>query len=255
MQEWGILVLTGFGVGLVVGLTSLGGATLLTPFLILVVGVRPHIAIGTDVLYAAATKIVGSFIQWRQGLVEMKVVRAMAIGSLPAGLLASLAVATMGRLSYISDKRLRELIGITLVVVTLLVVFRGGTSITKPTKWSSPRHRDMAASIWGAIVGSIVGLTSIGSGTLVLPFLLWAYDIPAARLVATDMFHAAILLSLTGALFAGFGSIQWNLVVLLTAGALPGVTIGSRLAHRLPDKVLRVVLVAVLLFSAWKLLQ
>jgi uncharacterized membrane protein YfcA len=84
---------------------------------------------------------------------------------------------------------------------------------------------------------------------------LWAYDIPAARLVATDMFHAAILLSLTGALFAGFGSIQWNLVVLLTAGALPGVTIGSRLAHRLPDKVLRVVLVAVLLFSAWKLLQ
>jgi uncharacterized membrane protein YfcA len=245
----------GFGVGFLVGLTSMGGATLTTPFLILVLGVRPQFAIGTDLIYASLTKIVGGVIHWRRGLVDTRIVRALAIGSVPGGITGSLAVYALGRLSPVSDTVLRDCIGATLLVVTLWLALRGNWSRAKPARWRSDRHRDWATASWGALVGVIVGVTSIGSGTLILPFLMWAYDAPAARLVGTDIFHAAILLATTGFLFAGFGSVQWDLLPWLLCGSLPGVALGSRLAPRLPERALRLVLMAILLLSAWKLIR
>lgn len=245
----------GFGVGFIVGLTSMGGATLMTPFLILVLGVRPHLAVGTDLVYASPTKSVGALIHWKQGLVDLRIARTMALGSLPAGVAGSLAVYAVGRLSPPADRYLRDSIGITLLAVTAALALRGRWHGRRPARWRSARRRDLATVAWGALIGAVVGFTSIGSGTLILPFLVWAYDVPAARLVGTDVFHAAILLTATGSVLAGLGGVQWDVLPWLLAGSLPGVTLGSRLAPRLPEKALRLVLMAVLLVSAWKLTQ
>ncbi len=104
-------------------------------------------------------------------------------------------------------------------------------------------------------MGAVVGFTSSGSGTLILPFLVWAYDERVSRLVGVDMFHAAILLAFTGGLLAGVGSAQWNLLAWLLAGSLPGVALGSRLALQFPGRALRFILMAVLLLTAWKLIR
>ncbi len=249
------LLLMGFGVGFIVGLTGMGGATLMTPFLILVLGVRSSFAIGTDLVYASVTKILGAVIHWKQGTVDPRIVRTLAMGSLPAGIAGSLAVYAMGRVSPSADRYLRDAIGLTLLAVTAALALGGRWRRGKPPQWRSARRRDLATAGWGALIGAVVGFTSIGSGTLILPFLVWAYDVPAARLVGTDIVHAAILLAVTGAFFSGFGTVQWGVLPWLLAGSLPGVALGSRLAPRLPEKALRVILMAVLLVSAWKLIK
>jgi hypothetical protein len=249
------LIAMGLGVGFIVGLTSMGGATLMTPFLILILGVRPHLAVGTDLVYAALTKMIGGAIHWKQGLVDMRITRTMAMGSIPGGIAGSLGVYALGRLSPASDHYLRDCIGVTLTAVTLALALGGRWAHGRVAQWKSARRRDLATIGFGVLIGAVVGFTSIGSGTLVLPFLVWAYDAPAARLVGTDIFHAAILLTVTGGLFTGFGSVQWNMLPWLLAGSLPGVALGSRLAPRLPERFLRLILMGVLLLSAWKLIR
>jgi hypothetical protein len=244
----------GFGVGFIVGLSSMGGATLMTPFLILLLGVRPHLAIGTDLIYASVTKIAGALIHWKQGLADMRIARTLALGSVPAGIGGAVAAYAVGRMTPGADRYLRDAIGIALVAVTLALVLGGRWHARQPAQWRTARRRDLATIAWGALIGAVVGFTSIGSGTLVLPFLVWAYDVPAARLVGTDIVHAAILLAVTGGIFAGVGGVQWDVLPWLLAGSLPGVALGSRLAPRLPERALRRILLAVLLFSAWKLI-
>ena len=255
MSEGLTLLVSGLGVGFLIGLTSMGGATLMTPFLIVILGVRPQTAIGTDLAYAAVTKIAGAYIHWRQGLVDLRITRSLALGSLPAGLVGAAAVYLLGRLTPNSDRLLRDGIGIVLIVVSLTLALRGHWSRSRAMIWSTTRQQSTATSAWGALIGAVVGFTSIGSGTLVLPFLVWAYDVPAAKLVGTDICHAAILLTVTGGFFAGTGGVEWSLLPWLLAGSLPGVALGSRLAPRLPDKALRWILMAVLLLSAWKLFR
>jgi uncharacterized membrane protein YfcA len=252
--EHAALLLMGFGVGFLVGLTGMGGAALMTPFLILVLRRRPGIAIGTDLVYASVTKILGAVIHAKQGMVDWPVARALMRGSVPAGIAGALAVHAMGRLSPAADRYLRDAIGFTLLAVTAALALRGSWGRAKPVEWSSPRRRALATAGFGALVGGVIGFTSIGSGALILPFLIWAYDIPAARLVGTDILHAAILLSATGAFFIGFGAVEWGILPWLLAGSLPGVAFGSRLAPRVPERALRAILIAVLLLSAWKLI-
>jgi uncharacterized membrane protein YfcA len=243
----------GLAAGFVVGLTSMGGATLMTPFLIFVVGLRPHLAIGTDLVYASLIKVVGALIHWKQGSVDMRMVRLLALGSLPTGIAGSLAACAVGRLPAVGDRYLRTAIGLALLAVIVALTFAGRWNARALARWPAKRHRDLATTGWGAVIGAIVGFTSVGSGTLVLPFLLWAYNAPAARLVGTDMVHAAVLLTATGGLFVALGGVQWDVLPWLLAGSLPGVAVGARLSPYLPETVLRLTLMAVLLASAWKL--
>lgn len=245
----------GLAVGVLVGLTGMGGAAVMTPFLILVLNRRPSVAVGTDLVYASLTKILGAVIHWKQGMVDWRIARALARGSLPAGLAGAFAVHAVGRLSAASDRYLRDAIGVTLLAVTVSLAMRGRWRYGKPAQWTDMRSREVAAGCFGAAVGAVIGFTSIGSGALVLPFLIWAYDVPAALLVGTDILHAALLLSITGAVFTSFGAVEWNILPWLLAGSLPGVAIGSRLAPRLPEKALRAILIAILLLSAWKLIK
>ncbi len=248
------LPLTGFVVGLLIGLTSMGGAALMTPFLILVLGVRPVIAVGTDLAYCAVTKLVGAWVHWRQGTVDVQVVRRLACGSLPGALLGVLMVGGLHRGGLDPDKYVRLVLGVVLVVASALFILRsvgsGQALLTGPflRRWVGT-----ATVAWGSVVGFIVAVTSVGSGSLVVPFLLILYPMLPAQVVGTDVFHAALLVSVTAAGHASIGSVDWHLAVALLSGSLPGVILGSYLAPRLPAGPLRVGLACVLLASGLKL--
>jgi uncharacterized protein len=243
-----ILYLVGlsFPTGMLIGLTGIGGAALMTPLLILIIGVTPALAVGTDLVYATITKALGAVMHWKQGHVDLRVVRKLASASLPAGILGALTATALHRRS---DAHLKTTIGIVLVFVVIVLLFQRNATTAK-----TARHIDLMTLACGAFVGFLVGLTSIGSGSLILPFLLLGHRLTTVRAIGTDIFHAAILAALTAAVHVASGSVQWSLVPWLLAGSLPGVAIGSRLAPRLPQPILRSVLILVLLMSAVKLI-
>ena len=236
------MVAMSFGVGLLIGLTSIGGAALMAPFLILVAGVRPVTAVGTDLLYGAVTKSVGAWVHVRQGTVDLPLVRKLAAGSIPGGLAGSLAVVLLPRFTAEADRVLRSAIGALLVVVALLLLVRMMFSWERPVALSG-----RAAARWGAAVGFCVGATSVGSGSLLAPFLMLLYPSKTVRAVGTDIFHAAVLVSVTGVAHALAGGVEWQLMPALLAGSIPGVLLGARLAPLVPPRPLRTGLAAVLL--------
>jgi len=243
-----------FLVGALIGVTSMGGAALMTPFLVIALGVRPVIAVGTDLIFSAATKIFGAWMHWREGTVDVKTAGWLAAGSLPGGAIGVFLIRYLHQLNLDVDRWVREGIGIGLIVVAaaLLVRTLHGKSIRAPKRLML-RHSRAATAIWGFAVGLVVGFTSLGSGSLIIPFLMVLYPQKSARAVGTDVFHAAILVAATGSLHAGAGHVDWSLLPLLLGGSIPGVMIGSYLAPRLPERPLRVGIGLLLLVSGAKL--
>jgi uncharacterized protein len=241
------LAIASFIIGILIGLTSIGGAALMTPFLIVFAGVRPLMAVGTDLVYGALTRIVGAGMHWRQGSVDLRVVRLLALGSVPASLLGFLAGHNLYRFGINGDEWVRHAIGVVLVVVAVGMLYRtiffGKTSHHPP----QPPRPALTVAV-GALVGFTVGLTSIGSGSLLVPFLVLLFPKSPSRVVGTDVFHAAILVTASAFLYINVGQVEWQLVPALLAGSIPGVIIGSMLAARLPVRPLRVGL-SVLLFA------
>lgn len=240
-------------VGLLVGLTSMGGAALMTPLLILVFGVRPMLAVGTDLAYGAITKIAGAMMHFRQGTVDMKVAFRLACGSIPAGVLGVLTVSGLHRIGIDADQWIRRLLGWVLMIVAATILAR---CFYGPMKFSSTAfasHERSMTIVWGAFVGFLVGLTSVGSGSLLAPFLLMLFPNNPSRAVGTDVFHAAILVSATAFFHVQGGNVDWHLVPILLAGSVPGVLVGSYLAPKLPGRTLRFSLGAVLLATGLKL--
>jgi uncharacterized protein len=237
------LVGLSFPTGILIGLTGIGGAALMTPLLILIIGVTPALAVGTDLVYATITKALGATMHWKQGHVDLTAVKTLLSTSVPAGILG----AFLARAIH-SDAQLRIAIGLVLIFVVLVLLVQKNVSSLKPV-----RHLNRMTLACGAFVGFLVGLTSIGSGSLILPFLLLGHRLTPVRAVGTDIFHAAILAAFTAAVHVMSGSVQWSLLPWLLAGSLPGVAIGSRLAPRLPQPILRAVLIAILFVSAVKL--
>jgi uncharacterized membrane protein YfcA len=251
MEITSVLYLIGlsFPTGILIGLTGIGGAALMTPLLILVIGTSPSLAVGTDLVYATIAKALGAAVHWKLGHVDLRVVRKLLSASLPAGILGAF---TMIYLHRVSDAHLRTAIGVVLIFVVAVLVFQKNAPETKPL--STGRRLDWMTLACGGFVGFLVGLTSIGSGSLILPFLLLFHRLSTVRAVGTDIFHAAILAAFAAAAHVAVGGVQWNLVPWLLAGSLPGVAIGSRLAPRLPQPALRAVLILVLFVAAFKLI-
>jgi uncharacterized membrane protein YfcA len=250
------LLLMSFLVGLLIGLTSMGGAALMAPFLILVVGVRPVTAVGTDLVYGSVTKIFGAWVHWKQGTVDFQVVRRLATGSIPGGLLGSLLVILLPRLTKQSEHFEQRAIGILLIIVALILFAR--LLITAPLVSLSAKTmrflEERGTVIWGALVGFCVGLTSVGSGSLLAPYLLMLYPSKTAKIVGTDICHAAVLVSVTGLAHAASGGVEWNLIPILLAGSIPGVLLGSRLAIYVPARSLRIGLAVVLLLTGFRMI-
>lgn len=248
------LWLMSFMVGTLIGVTSMGGAALMTPFLILIVGVRPILAVGTDLAYSAVTKIVGAWMHWRQNTVDLRTALYMGCGSIPGGTIGVLAITQLRHQGADVDQWLRRAIGVVLVIVAVVLLFR--TLYVKGPQTTPrllERHKTMATIAWGAMVGFAVGLTSVGSGSLIVPFLIMLYPAMPARMVGTDVFHAALLVSATALLHMQAQHVEWRLLPILLAGSIPGVLLGSYLAPRLPVRTMRVGLSLVLLTTGVKL--
>lgn len=246
------LTLTGLLVGFLVGLTGMGGGALMTPILILLFDFRPTLAIGTDIAYAAVTKVFGSWRHLRQKTVDLPLALWLALGSVPSGLLGATAVHLLSKRGYAVDDVLYKVVGVALVLVAILLVVRllmkmpVATRMTNlPMSW---RRKALTVGI-GATTGFIIGLTSVGSGTLLAMFLMVLYPIAASRIVGTDVFHATILLGVTGLAQLGYGNVDLWMVSSLLMGSIPGVIAGSHLTVRTPTRALRGVLAGLLLLS------
>lgn len=244
-----------FGVGVLIGLTSMGGAALMAPFLILVVGVRPVTAVGTDLVYGAITKITGAWFHFRHGTVDVPVVKKLARGSIPGGILGSLLVILLPHITHHAEYYVQKAIGGLLVIVAIVLVAR--ILVPLPAAALSMERQkffqERGTIIWGSIVGFCVGATSVGSGSLLAPFLMILYPSKSAKVVGTDIVHAAVLVSVTGLAHASASGVEWHLVPTLLAGSIPGVLLGSRLALSIPPRPLRTVLAALLLVTGYRL--
>lgn len=246
-------VFSGFLVGLLVGVTGVGGGSLLTPLLILVFGVAPITAVGTDLMFAALTKTGGVIVHSRNQQVDWRVVRQMALGSVPAALL------TLAVLHYLDagDKDIGRVItpilGFMLVVTALALLAKA--SILKQRDRNATIQRLRAtlpagpfATALGAILGFLVTLTSIGAGAFgVVALLILKPHMSIQRVVGTDIAHAIPLTLVGGMGFAMFGLVNWPLLINLLLGSLPGIWIGSKWSNRMPEKWLRTFLAIMLM--------
>jgi len=257
-MDWTIPLL-GFLVGFLVGLTGIGGGSLMTPLLILVGGVRPLVAVGTDLAYAAVTKAVGAVVHCRQRTVDFRIAWQLAIGSIPAALAGVFFIRWMkgGADNGTVDWFITRALGIALVLVAVNLLLRpfhrkepGEAKIQRPLKWQKT-----LTVLAGMGIGFLVGVTSVGSGSLIAAALLVLYPhLPLSRIVGTDIFHATFLGAAAGLAHFSLGSVDLPLLGGLLIGSVPGVWWGSRLAVTVSDKVLRPILATVLLGVAYKLL-
>jgi uncharacterized protein len=258
-SDW-LLPLYGLIVGTLVGLTGMGGGVLMTPLLVLGLGMPATVAVGTDLAYSSLTKLAGSWQHWRQGTVDVRVVRALAIGSVPATLAA---VATLFSLHGTSttdvNALLERLIGVMLIVAASLMLYkiwRGSHGVAAPLPAhlvTFPTGRLIAI---GALGGFLVGLTSIGSGSLIIALLVMTISLAPEKLVGTDVAHAFLLVGVAAvAHMLLLHDVDVVLAAKLLVGSVPGVLIGSRLTVWVPRRPLQGVLAVLLLSSAYTLLR
>ena len=255
-----LIVLFGLGVGVLVGLTGMGGGSLMTPILILVFGFKPVTAIGTDLAYAAVTKTVGGLKHFRQRTVDLGVSKWMALGSVPASIggVWVLDVLERSHGAGFDELLLAVLAGALLftgVAVLARALFLPKLVAAERDKVAlTPRHK-VAAVVVGIFVGFVLGVTSAGSGALIAVALILLFRLVPRRVVGTDVFHAAILLWAAAAAHVVAGNVDYALAGTILLGSVPGVWLGSHWSVRLPVATLRTGLAIVLIGSGLGLLS
>jgi uncharacterized protein len=251
-----LYTISGFAVGLLVGLTGVGGGSLMTPLLILLFGMHPAAAVGTDLLYAAATKSAGSVVHGFNRTVDWRVVRRLAAGSVP------MTIVSISVLSYldINGPGTRQLIGWVLALALLLtavtLIFRNRiVARYAPIMGALPPTRIAVLTvIVGGVLGVLVSISSVGAGAIGVTALVLLYPtLPTARIVGSDIVHAVPLTLVAGVGHWFLGSVDWQVFTALILGSVPGILIGSYAASRFPETALRVVLALTLLAVAAKL--
>jgi uncharacterized membrane protein YfcA len=255
-----LIILFGFGVGILVGTTGIGGGSLMTPILILIFGYQPTTAIGTDLAYGAVTKTVGGYRHWRQKTVDFGLSQWMAFGSVPAaigGVVVLKALQNAFGKDNFDNTLLIAVAGALLltgtVILARLLLPMGG----KGERHTTPleRRHKVAAVALGASVGFVLGVTSAGSGSLIAVGLIMLFRLTPQRVVGTDVFHAAILLWAAALAHIVAGNVDFALAGTILIGSIPGVWVGSGLTVRLPIGVMRATLACVLLAAGLALLQ
>ncbi len=229
----------------------------MTPLLVLVFGFHPATAVGTDLLYASATKTVGTTVHGWRGTVDWRVVRRLATGSIPATLVTLLLLGHAGERSAAVDHVITVVLGTTLVVTAIATLFRA-----RLVGWLTPRigtvegpNRAALTILLGALLGVLVSLTSVGAGALGMTALLVLYpQLPINRLVGSDIAHAVPLTLVAGLGHWALGAVDLALLGSLLTGSIPGIVAGSLLASRVPDRVLGPILAATLAVVGAKLL-
>jgi uncharacterized protein len=251
-----IYAIAGFAVGMLVGMTGVGGGSLMTPVLILLFGMHPAVAVGTDLLHAAVTKTAGSLVHGFNHTIDWRVVRRLATGSIP------MTIVTMSVLSVldINSAAARELINavltIALIVTAVTLLFRDRIVRLSAGRLDvlTPRQAAVLTVIVGGVLGTIVSISSVGAGAIGVICLVLLYPkLPTARIVGSDIAHAVPLTLAAGIGHWLLGSVDLQVVMFLILGSVPGILVGSYAALRIPEFALRIVLAAALLVVATKL--
>lgn len=256
-------VFAGFFVGLVVGLTGVGGGSLMTPLLIFGFGIKPYLAIGTDLLFAAATKFGGALGLARSRAIDWPIVALLSAGSIPAALITIFILHRIGP----ADPRVQSVMTMTLgaallltAAATLYKAVRGKSiprqidadqlaAATRPRHWAQP-------VVFGAVIGALVSLTSVGAGAIGVTVLMLLYPaLPLPRIIAADIAYAVPLTLVAGLGHASIGSVDWPLLATLLVGSLPGIWVGSRLVRHAPDRLIRSLLSLLLAYAGVRLIS
>jgi uncharacterized membrane protein YfcA len=249
-------VASGFGVGLLVGMTGVGGGSLMTPLLILLFGIHPSTAVGTDLLYAAATKTGGSVVHgWARSIHWPAVIR-LASGSIPASIVTLVLLWRLNLDSAAARSLVNEVLCLALLLTASSLIFR--KAILESLRWRVERLNERtiarATVLVGAILGALVSISSVGAGAVGVTALLLLYPrLPMARIVGSDIVHAVPLTLIAGIGHWILGAIDWPLMGVLLIGSLPGIVIGSYCATRVPETALRLLLAATLILVATKI--
>lgn len=251
--------LAGFAVGAIVGLTGVGGGSLMTPLLVLLFGIHPSVAVGTDLLYAAITKAGGTVAHNLRGTVDWKITGALAAGSLPAAAATLFVIGTFfpGGIGG-AAKVISVALGIALVLTAVALIFRGRIqrfSLQHHGAERDPRVTTALTILTGAVLGVLVSISSVGAGALGVTVLFFLYPrLPAVRIVGSDIAHAVPLTLVAGLGHWWLGSVNWSLLGSLLIGSLPGIWIGSHVSAKVPEKFLRPALAVMLVLVGTKLI-
>ncbi len=251
-----LYTVAGFAVGLLVGLTGVGGGSLMTPLLILLFGIHPATAVGTDLLYAALTKTAGGAVHGVNRTVDWRVVRRLALGSVP---MTVVAIAALGRLD-INSAAARELttgvLTVALFATAFTLIFRDRIVARYAGRIDSLPPKQVAALtvVVGGILGVLVSISSVGAGAIGVTALILLYpQLPTARIVGSDIVHAVPLTLAAGLGHWLLGSVDFGVLASLLLGSVPGILISSYAVARIPETALRLVLAGTLLVVATKL--
>jgi hypothetical protein len=246
-----LYTLSGLAVGFVVGLTGVGGGSLMTPLLVLFFGVAPSVAVGTDLLYAALTKAGGVCVHGKNQTVDWRVARLLATGSLPAALL-TLSILHVTGAGKVLDGVVTSALGVALILTALALIFRTRLQALAP-EWT-PRQQTVLTVAAGALLGVLVSLSSVGAGALGAALLVVLHPrLKAVQIVGTDLAHAVPLTLVAGLGHAVLGHVDGALLISLLLGSLPGIWLGSKLAMAVPEKFLRTTLAGMLVLIGGRL--
>ena len=247
--------LSGLLVGFIVGLTGVGGGSLMTPLLVIGFGISPATAVGTDLLYASFTKATGVWVHARRGNVEWKLVGWLAAGSIPAAVAALITMHYLGVDTHRVGSLITGSLGIALILTALAITFKerlqrlGSMGI----EWRE-RHVVAATCATGAVIGALVALSSVGAGAVGVAALFWLFPLlPASRIVGSDIAHAVPLTAVAGLGHFYMGTVDWHLLINLLIGSMPGIYLGSQLSGRIADRWLRPALASMLVLVGGKL--
>ncbi len=249
--------LSGFAVGLLVGLTGVGGGSLMTPLLILLFGIHPATAVGTDLLYAAATKTAGTAVHGWNRNIDWRVVGRLAAGSVPATAITILFLSQLLPPGHAKADFISPMVGVAVIITAISLMFRKTL-----LRYVSARQGKMTEArttlltiVLGATMGVLVSLSSVGAGAIGVTVLFILYPkFPTVRIVGSDIAHAVPLTLLAGAGHWYLGDVNFGLLGSLLVGSLPGIVIGSVVAARVPDTLLRPILASTLVVVGGKLI-
>ena len=251
-----LYAISGFCVSLLVGMTGVGGGSLMTPLLILLFGIHPTTAVGTDLLYAATTKGAGTLVHGLNRSIDWRIVGRLAAGSVPVTCLTLLALSHFGIYSHAAHAVITVILSAALAATAAVLIFRKKIQAFYARRVGelAPRRTAILTVLVGVLLGLLVSISSVGAGALAVTAVILLYpQLPTAQIVGSDIAHAVPLTLVAGIGHWLLGSIDWHLLGTLLAGSVPGIVIGSYFSVRVPDAVVRFTLAATLLLIAGSL--
>lgn len=248
-------IFAGFIVGLLVGLTGVGGGSLMTPILLIFFHQPAAVAVGTDLLYASITKSAGIFAHGKLGNIDWRVVRLLALGSIPASVMTTFFLGSLDIASEDAVLTIKFWLGIALMLTAISVIFRTQLArFSKNGHWINPSYASALTVLLGIILGFLVTLTSVGAGALGVTALLILYpNISLSRIIGTDVAHAVPLTLVAGLGHMSLGTVDYTLLGTLLIGSIPGIWIGSHLSVKVAEHWIRLLLALILVYVGQKL--